>query len=130
MRVSALYGGLLAVLLLVLSYRVILHRRRYRIDLGDGGDPLLARLVRGQANFAEYAPFGLLLLVLLELGAWPSWLLHGLGGMLILGRLTHAWSFSAAELRLPSRTAGMVLTTVMIAIAAGLCLLQAVGLPG
>jgi uncharacterized membrane protein YecN with MAPEG domain len=130
MRVSALYGGLLAVLLLVLSYRVILHRRRHRIDLGDGGDPLLGRLVRGQANFAEYAPFGLLLLVLLELGAWPSWLLHGLGGTLTLGRLAHAWSFSVAGLRLPSRTAGMVLTTAMIAIAAGLCLLQSLGLAG
>lgn len=130
MRVSALYGGLLAVMLLFLSYRVILYRRRHRIDLGDGEDPLLARLVRAQANFAEYAPFGLLMLMLLELGAWPSWLLHGLGVTLISGRLAHAWSFSVAELRLRSRTAGMVLTTAMIAIAASLCLLQALGLAG
>ena len=51
-----------------------------------------------------------------------------LGLALLGGRLAHAWSFSAAELRLPSRTAGMVLTMGMLAVAALLCLLQGLGL--
>lgn len=128
MTVTALYAGLLAPLYLFLTYRVIRLRRGRRVDLGDGGDRLLRRYLRGHANFAEYVPLGLLLLLLLELGGWAGWLLHLLGLMLLAGRLAHAWSFSAAELRLPSRTAGMVLTTAMLAIAALLCLLQGLGL--
>ena len=128
MTVTALYAGLLVPLYLFLTYRVILHRRGRRVDLGDGGDRLLQRYLRGHANFAEYVPLGLLLMLLLEQGGWPSWLLHLSGLALLGGRLAHAWSFSTAELRLPSRTAGMVLTMGMLAVAALLCLLQGLGL--
>jgi uncharacterized membrane protein YecN with MAPEG domain len=48
--------------------------------------------------------------------------------MLLAGRLAHSWAFSIEGLRLTSRTAGMVLTTGMIAIAALLCLAQGLGL--
>jgi uncharacterized membrane protein YecN with MAPEG domain len=44
--------------------------------------------------------------------------------MLLAGRLAHAWSFSVAELREPSRVAGMVLTTTMLGLAGILCLLR------
>jgi uncharacterized protein len=128
MTVTPLYAGLLATLYLALTYRVIGFRRSRRVDMGDGGDRLLARYVRGHGNFAEYAPLGLLLLLLLELGAWPGWLLHLLGLMLLGGRLAHGWAFSTEGLRLTARTAGMVLTTGMLAIAALLCLAQGLGL--
>ena len=128
MTVTALYAALLTALYLYLTFRVIGFRRGRRVDLGDGGDPLLARWLRGHGNFAEYAPLGLLLLLLLEQGHWPIWLLHLLGLMLLAGRLAHAWSFSVAELRAPSRVAGMALTTTMLGTAALLCLLQGLGL--
>jgi uncharacterized membrane protein YecN with MAPEG domain len=128
MIVTPLYAGLLTALYLLLTFRVIGRRRSRRVDLGDGGDRLLRRYLRGHGNFAEYVPLGLLLLLLLELGGWPAWLLHLLGLMLLGGRVAHAWSFSVAELRLPSRTAGMVLTTTMLGVAALLCLLQGLGL--
>jgi uncharacterized protein len=129
MAITALYAGLLTALYLALTWRVIVVRRGRRVDMGDGGDRLLLRYLRGHGNFAEYAPLGLLLLVL-EQGGWPVWLLHGLGLALLAGRLAHAWSFSAAELRLPTRTAGMALTLSMLAAAALLCLAQGVGLAG
>ena len=72
MTVTALYAGLLVAALLFLTYRVILHRRGRRVDLGDGGDRLLQRYLRGHGNFAEYVPLGLLLLLLLEQGGWPG----------------------------------------------------------
>jgi uncharacterized membrane protein YecN with MAPEG domain len=124
MRVTALYAALLTALYLFLTCRVIVARRKQLVDMGDGNDPLLHRLVRGHANFAEYAPLGLVLLGTLELGGWPPWLLHALGMMLLVGRVAHAWSFSVSELRLPSRTLGVVLTTTMLALAALLCLVQ------
>ena len=65
---------------------------------------------------------------MVELGDWPIWLLHLLGLTLLGGRLAHAWSFSVAELRLPSRTVGMVLTITMLALAAILCLVRGLGL--
>ena len=44
------------------------------------------------------------------------------------GKVLLAWSFSVAELRLPSRTVGMVLTITMLALAAILCLVRGLGL--
>lgn len=123
--VTSLYAAVLAVLYLALTFRVIGGRRAKRIDMGAGDDRLFERHVRAHANFAEYAPFGLLLLLLLELQGWPGWLLHILGLALLAGRAAHAWSFSAAGLRLRSRTVGMTLTTAMIAVAALLCLASA-----
>jgi uncharacterized membrane protein YecN with MAPEG domain len=128
MAVTALYAGLLTTLYLALAGRVIRFRRSRRIDLGDGGDCLFRRYLRGHANFAEYVPLGLVLLLLLEQGGWPGWLLHALGLTLVAGRLAHAWSFSTEELRLPSRTAGTALPLSMLAVAALLCLAQGLGL--
>jgi uncharacterized protein len=128
MHVAALYAGLLTAVYLALTFRVIRFRRGRRIDMGDGGERLLQRYLRGHGNFAEYAPLGLLLLLLLELGGWPTWLLHPLGLTLLAGRLAHAWSFSVEKLREPSRVVGMVLTIAMLAVAALLCLAQGVGL--
>lgn len=128
--VTSLYAALLVPLYLWLTFRVIRLRRGGRVDMGTGGNPLLERYVRAHANFAEYAPLGLLLLGLLELGGWQFWLLHLLGVALLAGRLAHAWSFSVAELRLPSRTLGTALTLTMLGVAALLCLVQAFGWRG
>jgi uncharacterized membrane protein YecN with MAPEG domain len=128
MTITALYGGLLGLLYLALTFRVILFRRRRHIDMGDGGERLLERYLRGHGNFAEYVPLGLLLLLVLELGHRHGWFLHLLGLMLLGGRLAHAWAFSVIELRLPSRTAGMVLTTTMLGLAALSCLALGLGL--
>ena len=56
MTVTSLYAGLLALLYLYLTSRVIRFRRGRRVDMGDAGDPLLQRYIRAHANFAEYAP--------------------------------------------------------------------------
>lgn len=125
--VISLYAALLVPLYLWLTFRVIRFRRAGRVDMGTGGNVLLERYVRAHANFAEYAPLGLLLLALLELGSRPFWLLHLLGMALLAGRLAHAWSFSVAELRLGSRTLGTALTLTTLGVAAILCLTQAFG---
>jgi uncharacterized protein len=107
---------------------VIGVRRGKRVDMGDAGNRLLQRYIRAHANFAEYAPLGLVLLLLVELGGRPAWLVYLLGVMLLGGRLSHAWSFSVAELRERTRVVGMVLTASMLALAAILCLVRGLGL--
>jgi uncharacterized protein len=115
---TPLWASLLAFLYLWLAGQVIRARYRTRTALGSGGDPGLERAIRAHANFAEYVPFGLVLLAMAELqGAWP-WLLHLLGAALLLGRLLHGLGISRTEEILAMRSAGMVLTLAVLLTAA------------
>lgn len=115
MPVTALYAGLLALLFVVLSIRVIAVRRGARISVGDGGDTTLLRRMRVHANFAEYVPMALILIGLAESLKTDPRLLHGLGVLLLVGRVVHATGMSLPKESLPMRVAGMVSTfTVLI----------------
>ncbi|MCC2657758.1 MAG: hypothetical protein K0Q76_2866 [Panacagrimonas sp.] len=123
MIVTPLYAGLLAIFYVVLSLRVISRRRGANISLGDGGDAQMQRRVRGHANFAEYAPFALLLIALLEIGGTtPFWLLHLLGLLLVIGRVLHAVALSYTEKWMAGRFFGMILTFLVLLVAGALCL--------
>ena len=124
MIVTPLYAALLALWFIVLSLRVISLRRSARVSLGDGGNPSLARAIRGHANFAEYVPLALLLLVILELSRFSIYLVHVLGVILVIARLVHGYALAfTAEWRL-GRTAGAALTFIVIIVEALLCLYQ------
>jgi uncharacterized protein len=116
--VTPLYTGLLALLFLTLSYRVVLARRSQKISVGDGGDKLVLKAMRTQANCAEYAPIGLLLLLMAEAQGMPVWLLHVFGLMLLAGRLLHAYGFGSTPQVVPARIWGMYLTLAMIGVTA------------
>lgn len=79
----------LTLIFLWLSFRVIRRRRAAGIPLGAGGDAGLERAIRAHGNFAEYMPFAVLMLLLAEWGGASSWLLHGLGALLVVARLSH-----------------------------------------
>jgi hypothetical protein len=87
LTVTPLYAGLLGLLFVILSLRVITTRFTARVTLGDGGDKMLAKRIRVHGNFAEYAPMGLILLTLAELQGAPLWVVHLLGVMLLGGGL-------------------------------------------
>lgn len=70
--VTPFYAGFLALLYIALSARVIKHRRSARISLGDGNDVALQQKIRVQSNCAEYAPIGIVLLLLAELQGAPE----------------------------------------------------------
>ncbi len=114
--ITPLYAALAAVILIVLSVRVIGVRRGRRVAIGDDGDDDMARRIRAQGNFAEYVPLALVLILLLELGGAPAWQLHLLGAALILGRILHAWSLTAHSGK--GRLAGMTLTFFVLTAAA------------
>lgn len=116
--VTPVYAALLALLFVALSVNVIRARRRGKIAIGVSGDALLERIARVQANFAEYAPFTLLLLALAESRGAPGLLLHCLGLALLLGRLAHAWGVSNPIENFRFRVAGMAATLSVIIIAA------------
>lgn len=119
--VTSIHAGLLALVFLALSVRVIGTRRTERIGLGDGGSRVLLRRMRAHANFAEYVPLGILLIGLAELQAAPAWLLHVLGAALLAGRIAHAVGVSR-EPEGFGRVPGMILTLTVLGLAALLCL--------
>ena len=72
--VTAITAALLALLFVILSFRVIRLRGSESVSLGDGGNEKLQRAIRGHGNCAEYVPVGILLLLIAELqdgnGLW------------------------------------------------------------
>jgi uncharacterized protein len=125
-KITALYAALNALIMVALALLVVRHRGRAKAGIGDGGDPQLALAIRAHANNVEYVPYALVLLLLLELGAWPAWVVHVLGLVLTVGRVAHGYGLSRSRGTSPGRAVGMVCTWLMILIAAGLCLWRAV----
>ena len=112
--VTSLYAAVLAFLFVYLSVRVIGRRRTARVALGLGGDRDLERRARVQANFAEYVPLALVLLLLAELAGLPRLLLHAAGAAFVIGRIFHAVGVSGEPEDFRLRTAGIATTFIVI----------------
>ncbi len=125
MKVTPLYAGLFVLWFLVLSVRVIRRRGREKIALGDGGNSGMLRVIRAHGNFAEYVPFGLLLMAMLELSHFSIYVLHALGATLLAARLLHGYALSFTRQFVFGRVAGAALTFLVLLVAAVLCMYQA-----
>lgn len=125
MSITALYAGLLGLWFFVLSLRVIQGRTGSNGPaLGDGGDTGMLRRIRGHANFGEYVPFILLMMAMLESGGFHGWLLHALGGTLLVARLLHGYALAFTEKFKFGRFYGALLTLVVLLACSALCALQ------
>ena len=127
MRITGLYAALATLLILVLAVRVIAYRRAHKIGLGDGDDKELRKRIRAHGNAIEYLPFGLVLLLLLELNQTAPLLLHVFGIVLIVARLAHAWGVSRHGGVSPGRVTGVLLTVGVLLAMALLLLWQWIG---
>lgn len=106
-----IYASLIALLYLALTARVVRYRRANMISLGEGDDKVLERRIRAHANCGEYAPIGLLLVLMLEMQNGATWYVHLLAMMLVLGRFFHAYALSIPKSSVTIwRVLGMVLT--------------------
>ena len=119
--IVAFYVGLNGLILVWLGLHVGKVRTKLGVRVGDGGKPALIRAMRGQANFAEYVPFALLILLAAAAVGTPGPLLHVFGVLLTLGRILHALHFTRDKAPSWMRGAGAGLTMlVLIAGSAGL----------
>lgn len=126
--ITLFYAGLAGLLLLGLSFQVVALRRRYQVGLGSGEQPALERAIRVQANFCEYAPIALVLLLTLELAtALSPLVLHALGIALIGGRFLHAWGLSRTAGVSRGRFVGTLLTWLMLLVGSLLAIGLALG---
>src|SRR5690348_6930332 len=121
MFVTPLYAGILVLWFVVLSLRVANVRRR-GISFGDSGDPAVTRLVRAQANFAEYVPVALLMMGFLEADRYSIYWLHALGIVLVVARVLHGLALSFGLHVRFGRIAGAALTIVVLVILALQCI--------
>jgi hypothetical protein len=108
--VTALIASVLTVIFIKLSFAVIGLRRKNKVGLGSGGHDDLERAIRAQGNFAEYVPFGILLIACLELNGAPWWLVALPGASLIMGRLIHAAGINVPPPDFSKRILGMQFT--------------------
>ncbi|MEM8949207.1 MAG: MAPEG family protein [Pseudomonadota bacterium] len=118
MTITPVYAGLLALIFVLLSLRVISGRRSTGTALGDGDDRLLLRRLRAHGNFAEYAPLAIVLMALIEWQEAPGLLLHAIGACLLVGRLLHAFGVSQEPETYKLRVTGMALTFTALIIGA------------
>jgi uncharacterized protein len=123
MFVTPLYAGLLTLWFALLSVRVM-NLRRHGPAFGDNNDVGIARIIRAQANFAEYVPLALLLMGFLEVTRYSIYLLHALGVILIVARLLHGLALSFGWQHRLGRVAGAGLTVIVLLIEAVLCVYQ------
>ena len=89
LNIAPVYAAVLGLFFVPITLRVGLYRVNNKIDLGDGGDKKLLRIMRAQANFIETVPLLVILLVLMELAGASSTWLHTVGGLLVGGRFLH-----------------------------------------
>lgn len=116
--VTAITAGLLALIFSVLSLRVIRLRRENKISLGDGGNEELRRAARGHANFSEYAPLGVLLILIAELQSVNMILLAVVAAALLAGRAMHGYAFAFTTGNMPLRSLGLQLTLIVFVLLA------------
>lgn len=123
-QAAALWSGLLLLLMLVLSVRVVMNRRKHKVLLGDGGGSQITLAGRVFGNAAEYVPVGVGALALLAMLGMPAMAVHAVGAGLLAGRLIHAVSLSDKK-PTAGRVLGMVLTYIALFTAGGMLVVHA-----
>jgi uncharacterized membrane protein YecN with MAPEG domain len=112
--VTSIITAVLTIIFVKLSFAVIGLRRKNQVGLGSGGHEGLERAIRAQGNFAEYVPFGIILIACLELNGAPWWLVAIPGITLIIGRLIHAVGINVPPPDFSKRVLGMKFTFVTL----------------
>jgi uncharacterized protein len=87
--ITAIYGALSALIVLALALNVIRCRGKYKVGVGDGGNPQMLLAIRLHANAAEYVPLALVAMLLYELIGGSIVALHVTGVTLLVARIAH-----------------------------------------
>ena len=123
LRIWAVYAALNALLMFGLALNVGLRRgAQKQLQPGDMGDAMLTRAIRAHANFAEYAPLVLALLLGIALLDGPSEWVHVLGAGFTLGRLLHVFGMMLDKHPNAIRFIGNLTTGLALLLGAAGCL--------
>lgn len=127
-EITALYALPVALLGLILWFRVTMMRASLKVSIGDAGNPELHERVRQHGNFIEWAPWVILLMALAEgNGAGAVWL-HVSGALLLAGRLIHPFGLKAGNAAHPGRYIGNTASLLALLTVMGCLLVSSLGL--
>ena len=116
--ITGTYVSWLALVFFVLTVIVIKQRRAGAVSLGDNNIKDLQKAIRAHGNFAEYVPICLLLMAVAEVNTNIGAFLHIAGGVLVLGRVLHAYGLITVSGASKPRVYGMLCTfAVMLGLA-------------
>lgn len=118
LSITPLYAGLLALVFVALSVAVV--RQRFALDkAGNGADETaLNKSMRVQANFVEYVPLAVILMICAELQGAPALAIHAMGATLLIGRICHGIGMSQTPQITALRAGGFLLTAAMLVLSA------------
>ncbi len=112
--VTAIFTGVLALMLVGISIRVTRLRASKKISLADGGDKQMQAAIRVQGNFIEYVPMALALMGLIEAMGGRLWAVYLFGVLLVAARVAHAFALYSGFF--PARVLGTSTTWALLAI--------------
>lgn len=123
-QAASVWSGALILLMIVLSIRVVMSRRRLKVLFGDGGLDEMTLVTRTFGNAAEYIPVGIGALILLALTGNQTWVIHAVGGVLLIGRLVHGFGLRFGKGPGIGRIIGMTLTWLPLLAAAAILIIR------
>ena len=108
-------AGAAALINIWLGWRVGQKRISQKVSIGDGGDPSVVCRMRAHANFAEYTPFVVILIGLIELADGTSLWLWAVASLYLLARVAHAFGMDVQPpARSKLRGAGILITMLTL----------------
>ena len=128
MTVTMVTAGVLALLLFALAVFAVAGRVSFKIGNGDGGNEAMRQRIRAMANFVEYVPVALILIMLVETGSvGPRWLIVAMGATLVVARLWHAQGMLSKPGTSAGRFMGTNLTWLVLLVGAVACIGRGAG---
>lgn len=124
---SLTFAAVCAILNVWLSSRVGRVRMSEKVLHGDGGNALVMKRMRAHANYTEYAPFVLILFMLVELAYGSQTWLWAVIVVYTLGRLLHAFGMDS-DRPAKTRIIGIAINHVTMLGLAGAALYAAYGM--
>lgn len=106
--ITGFYAGILALLYVRLSLKIVDLRRQHKVSIGDGDNDELKRAIATHTNASQYIPIALLLLFLLEQQELHGFWLHLAGIAFVAGRWLHSQALPSDDFK--QRVLGMQLT--------------------
>ena len=126
--ITPLYALPVALIYLVLWFRVSSVRGALNVSFGDGGHAVLLQRIRQHGNCAEWSAFVLILMILAEGMGTPAMWLHACGALLVIGRIAHTFGLTPGSAAHPLRYVGNgtnLLSAAVAMVAIALALVQA-----
>ena len=124
--VTPLYALPLALIFLVLFFRVSSKRSALNLSFGDNDDISLRQRIRQHGNFVEWTSMVLILMILAEGMGAPAIYLHISGALLLIGRIAHPFGLKVDTAAHPLRYVGNgtnILATVNLMVCLGVNIL-------